>query len=175
MDDTLPRYKAWETEAYLFVSIDVFENHTGIRQAALEGHTAVAARGPLVLVACALHHLAQTYADSGSTMDLTVMEDLAESFSFSETKKKSLATKFCTVLCNTVSDKTTLLEIGGIILPFECHMIFVTFAPTVDYMTRTALLKALRLVLVQSKKHFSKRDPALKVTSFISVSSGYIF
>ncbi len=60
MDDTLPRYKAWEAEASLFVTIDVLDNHTGIRSAALEGHTAVAARGLLVLVTGALHHLAHT-------------------------------------------------------------------------------------------------------------------
>jgi len=60
VDDTLPRYKAGETEASLFVSIDVLDNHTGVRHAALEGHTAVAARGLVVMVACALHHVAHT-------------------------------------------------------------------------------------------------------------------
>jgi hypothetical protein len=60
VDDTLPRYKAWGTEASFFVTIDVLDNHNGIRHAALEGHTAVVARGLLVLVACALHHIAHT-------------------------------------------------------------------------------------------------------------------
>ena len=60
VDDTLLRYKAWKTEASLFVSIDVLDNHTGVRHAALEGHTAVAARGLVVMVACALHHVAHT-------------------------------------------------------------------------------------------------------------------
>jgi hypothetical protein len=60
MDDTLPIYKAWETEASLFVNIDVLDNHTIIRHAALEGHTAVATRGLLVLVACAIHIIAHT-------------------------------------------------------------------------------------------------------------------
>ena len=58
MDDTLPRYKVWETEASLFVIIDVLNNHTGIRHATLEGHIAVASRGLIVLKACAIHNLA---------------------------------------------------------------------------------------------------------------------
>ncbi len=51
MDDTLPMYKSWEAEATAVVTIEVLENHTGIRHAALEGQTGVAARGLLVLVA----------------------------------------------------------------------------------------------------------------------------
>jgi hypothetical protein len=72
-------------------------------------------------------------------LDPTTLEDLVERFSFSEIRMKSLAAKFCTALCDTVSDKTTLLEIGGVILPLERHTIFVTFAPTVDDTVRTAL------------------------------------
>jgi hypothetical protein len=128
VDDNLPRYKTWETEASLYVSIDVLDHHTGIRYSALKGHTAVAARGLLVIVACALHHLAHTIDDEGSTLNPATLEDLVESFSFTETKKKSLAAKFCTVLCDTVNDKTTLLEISGFILPLDRHTIFVTFA-----------------------------------------------
>ena len=51
-----------------------------------------------------------------------------------------------------VSDKTTLLEIGGGgILPLERHTILVTFAPTVDDTARTALPKELRLALIHHK------------------------
>ncbi len=57
VEDTLPRYQAWEAEATAAVIIDVMDNHTGIRYPALEGHTTVAARGLLVVVACALQHL----------------------------------------------------------------------------------------------------------------------
>ena len=76
VDDTLPRYKAWETESSLFVSIDVLDNHTRIRYAALEGHTAVAARGLLVIVTGAIHHLAHTAEDTKSALDPTTLEDL---------------------------------------------------------------------------------------------------
>jgi len=46
-------------------------------------------------------------------MDPTTPKDLTESFSFNEIKKKNLAAKFCTFLCDMVSDKATLLELGG--------------------------------------------------------------
>jgi hypothetical protein len=46
-------------------------------------------------------------------LDPTTLENLVESFSLSENKKKSLAANLCNVLCDTVNDKTTLLEIGG--------------------------------------------------------------
>jgi len=42
----------------MYVSIDVLDRHTGIRNAAFEGHTTLAARGLLVIVAYALHNLA---------------------------------------------------------------------------------------------------------------------
>ena len=73
----------------------------------------MAARGLLVLVTCALHNLAHSTEDAGSTLDPTTLENLVESFSLSENKKKSLAANLCNVLCDTVNDKTTLLEIGG--------------------------------------------------------------
>jgi hypothetical protein len=156
VDDTLSRYKAQETEASLFVSIDVLDNHILIRYAALEGHTAVATRGLLVVVTGAIHHLAHIAEDAGFILDPTTLEDLTESFSFSEIKNKSMAAKLCTVLCDTVSDKATLLELGGVNLPLERHTIFVTFTPTLDDTTRTALPKELRLALIHHKKYFFK-------------------
>ena len=57
IEDTLPRYQAWEAEATAAVIFDVMDNHTGIQYPALEVHTTVAARGLLVVVACALQHL----------------------------------------------------------------------------------------------------------------------
>ncbi len=162
-------------EASLYVSIDILDHHTGIRHSALESHTAVAARCLLVTVACALHHLAHTTDDEGSTLDPATFEDLVESFSFTETKKKSLAAKLCTVLCDTASDKTTLLEVGGVILPLNHHTIFMTFAPTVDDTARTALPRELRLALIHHKKHFFKGGLTLQVVSSIPVSPDYIF
>ena len=77
--------------------------------------------------------------------------------------------------CDTVSDKTTLLDIGGVILPLEHHTIFVTFAPTADDTTRTALPKELRLALLNHKQHFFKGGLTLQVASAIPASPDYIF
>ena len=84
------------------------------------------------------------------------MEDLVESFSLSETKKTNHAAKFCTVLCDTVNEKTTLQEVGGVILPLDRHTLFVTFAPAVDDTARTALPREVRLALIHHKKYFFK-------------------
>jgi hypothetical protein len=46
------------------------------------------------------------------------------------------------------------LEVEGVILPLDRHTIFVTFAPTVDDTTRTALSRELRLAFIRHKKHF---------------------
>ncbi len=89
-----------------------------------------------------------------------------ESFSFSEIKKRSLAAKLCTVLCDTVSDKTTLLE---------RYTIFVTFAPTADDTSRTTLPKELRLALINNKKYFFKGGFILQMTSSIPVPPDYLF
>ena len=71
-------------------------------------------RGLLVLVACALQFLRQSGTPGSVPNNI---EDLAESFSFNEVRKRSLHTRFCSVLCDTVSDKDTLLNYGGLILP----------------------------------------------------------
>jgi hypothetical protein len=174
VDDSLPRYKAWEGEASLTVTINVLDHHTGVRHPALEAHTAVAARALLVVTACALQHLAQSEEDLGD-LDPGVLEDLVESFSFSEVKKRSLSARHCTVLCDTVSDKTTLLETGGVILPMELHTIFITFAPTADDATRTSLPKELRLALLSHKNLFFKGGLTLQVASSIPAHPEYIF
>jgi len=74
------------------------------------------ARGFLVLVACVIQYLHQTRSDDHA-VDLTLLAGLAESFSFGEIRKKSLQTRFCSVVCDTVSAKDTLLNYGDIILP----------------------------------------------------------
>jgi hypothetical protein len=53
-DATVPKYGPWYKECSLFVAIDVVTNNTGAKSSALEGHTATAARGLLVVVAYAL-------------------------------------------------------------------------------------------------------------------------
>ena len=133
------------------------------------------ARGLLVVVAYALHRMAFLEEESPSAPDLTVLEDLVESFSSSQVKKRNLVAKFCTVLCDTVSDKATLLELGGLMLPLEHHSIIVTFAPTTDDTTRTALPQEICLALKNHKTHFFKGGLTLQVTSFIPAPPEFLF
>ncbi len=86
-----------------------------------------------------------------SFIDPNTLEDLVESFSFSEISNKSLASRLCTILCEANTDKRTHLGIGGIILPLERHEIYVTFAPTAGDTTRTTLPKEISAS--PSKKH----------------------
>ena len=66
----------------------------------------------------------------------------------SEIRKRNLAAMFRSILCDTVLDKTTLLEAGGVILPIDHHLVVVTFVPTADDTSRVALLKELRRTLL---------------------------
>jgi hypothetical protein len=63
---------------------------------------------------------------SGSdTIDLSLLEDLVESFSFYAITKRSTTSKYCSVLCESNSDRAVLLECGGIILRMPHHTIYV--------------------------------------------------
>jgi hypothetical protein len=97
-----------------------------------------------------------------SLLDPTVLKNLVESFLFSEVKKRSMSAKFCNFMCDTVSDKATLLEMGGVITPLEHHSRIVTFAPTTDDTTKTALPKEIRLALENHKTHFFKEGLTLR-------------
>ena len=50
-------------------------------------------------------------------MDFEAMDDLAESFSFSEVHKRILQSRFSSVLCDIACDQYTLFNCGGIIMP----------------------------------------------------------
>ncbi len=52
--------------------------------------------------------------DTQSPIGPSVLEDLEESFSFSEIKKRNLIAKLCTVLCCAVNAESTFPEIEGI-------------------------------------------------------------
>ncbi len=107
-------------------------------------------------------------------MDLTVLENLAESFSFAEIRKRNIQTRFCAVI-EKGSDKDTLENCGGIILPMEQMMLYVTFAPTADDTVRTSLPKEIRLVLRSHKALFFTGGLVLSVTSSISAPAVFIF
>ncbi len=57
------------------------------------------------------------------------LEALVDSFSFNEIRKRSLQSRFYSVLCETTSDQDAFLNCGGIVVPFGHMSLFVTFAP----------------------------------------------
>ncbi len=107
-------------------------------------------------------------------MDPTILERLAESFSFAEIRKRTVQTKFCAFICETGSDKDTL-ENWGIILPMGQMPLYVTFSPTADDTVRTSLPKEIRLALHSHKAVFYPGGLVLSVASSISAPALLIF
>ena len=105
------------------------------------------------MVACALLFLHKTGV-AETSLDPTTIDDLAESFYFNEIRKRTLHTRLCLALCDTVSDKDTLLNCGGIILSMGQITLFPTFAPTADDTTRTSLTKEIQLAMRSRKALF---------------------
>ena len=83
--------------------------------------------------------------------------------------------RFCSVLCETVGDKDTLLNSRSLILPFEGMILFLTFSPTTDDTIRTSLPKEIRLALRSHKALFYQGGLLLTVTSSIAASPAFIF
>jgi len=127
------------------------------------------------LVACAIQRLALLAEEEEIPIDASVLEDLVKSLSFIEVSKKSLASRLCTVLCDTNNDKSTLLEVGGIILPLERHEICVTFASTANDTARTFLPKDIRFALKTHMRLFFSGGLILDIASSIPAPPGYIF
>ncbi len=110
-----------------------------------------------------------------SSLDRGTTEDLSDAFSFCEFRKRSLQTRFCTVLCDCVSDNDLLSNYGGIVLPMARMTLYLTFAPTTDDTARTSLPKEIRLALKSHKNLFYSGDLVLSVASSISAPPAYIF
>ncbi len=108
-------------------------------------------------------------------MDLTLLEGLAESFSFADIRKRNIQTRFCAVICETGSDRDTIENCGGIILPKEQMTLYVAFAPTADDTVRTSLSKEIRLALRSHKALFFPGGLVLNETSSISAPAVFIF
>jgi hypothetical protein len=107
-------------------------------------------------------------AVTDKTLDPSTIEDLKESFSFREIRKRTLHTRFYSVQCDKVNDKNTLLNCGGIILPMGHITLFLTFALTADDTIRTSLPKEIRLALRSHNALFFRGGLVLSVASFIS-------
>ena len=87
-EDSAPKYADWEACAFLFVSIDILTFNDGIRHSGFEWEPVETAKGLLVLVACALQYLHKSGTTDPNT-DLPTIEDMADSFSFSEIHKRT--------------------------------------------------------------------------------------
>ncbi len=96
-----------------------------------------------------------------------ILADLAESFSFSEVRKRTLQSRFCSVLCDTTSDQDTLLSCGGLVVPLGGISLFVSFSPCMDDTTRTSLPREMRIAIRSHKDHFYPGGLVLTVTSSI--------
>jgi hypothetical protein len=102
-EETAPRFADWEGSCTLQVAIDVLTHGNGVRHSGFEGQSLETARGLLVVTACALRLLQRT-GRAPAGIDQDTISDLADAFSFCDIRKRSLLTRFCTVLCDSVSD-----------------------------------------------------------------------
>jgi hypothetical protein len=107
-------------------------------------------------------------------MDLDILAHLAESFSFSEIRKRTLQSRFCSVLCETTSDQDTLLNSGGLVIPMGSISLYVSFSPYMDDTLRASLPKETQLALRSHHALFYQGGP-LSVASSIPLPSPAIF
>ena len=172
-EDSAPKYADWEACASLFVVIDILTHADGIRHSGIEGEPEETAKGLLVLVACDLQYL-----HKGSTYPIaysSTMEELTKSFSFSEIQKRTVQTRFRSVLYEIVSDKDALLNSGGLMLPFGGMALFLTSSPIADDTICTSLPKEIRLALPSHNAMFYNGGLILSVTSSVAAPPGFIF
>ena len=137
-DVSAPKYVDWEACASLYVGIDILTHNDGIHHSGLEGQSSSTARSLLVLIACRLQQLLR-HPPPNPELDMGTLADLAESFSFSEIRKRTQQSRFCSVLCDTTSDQDTLLNSGGLVIPMGSVSLYVSFSPTMDDTIRTSL------------------------------------
>ena len=109
-----PEVSDREACASLYVAVNILTHHDGIRHSGLEGRSSTTARGLCVLIACTLQQFLQN-PPPDHTVDTEALSNFVDSFSFSEVRKRTLQSRFCSVLCDTTSDQDTLLNCG-------CHM-----------------------------------------------------
>ncbi len=136
--------------------------HGGARHSGLEGQSSSTTRGRFVLVACALP-LRCMAPLTDHTVDGDTLTDIYQSFFCSEVQKRSIQVQFCSVLCDTITDKDTLLNCGGIILPMGPMSLYVTFASSMDDTIRTSLPREVRLALQSHKSLFYQGDLLMSV------------
>ena len=100
-------------------------------------------------------------------VDMEALSDLADNFSFSEIRKRTLQSRFCSVLCDTTSDQDTLLNCGGLVLPIGPMSLYVTFAPSIDETLRTSLPKKRK----KERNHLQERGHVKDIGSTVGIQS----
>ncbi len=148
------------------MAIDILTHADGIRHSGFEGEPEETARGLLVLVACALQYMYTQRTDPNA--DSSTIEELTNSFLFGEIQKRTMQTKFSSVICETANDKDALLSLGGLILPLGGMTLFLTFPPTEDDTIRTSLPKEIRLALRSHKALFYNGGLLFSVASYVA-------
>ena len=98
-------------------------------------------------------------------MDIEVLSDLVDSFSFSEIQKRTLQYRFYSVLYDTTNDQDTLLKCGSLVLSIGPVSLYVTFAPSMDDTLRASLSKKVRIALRSHKALFYQGGLVLSVSS----------
>jgi hypothetical protein len=93
------------------VAVDILTNDD-IRHSGLEEQFSTTKRGLLVLIACRLQQFLHNLPPDHS-VDKQTLSELAESFSFSDIRKRTLQSRFYSVLCDTIGDHDTMLNCGG--------------------------------------------------------------
>jgi hypothetical protein len=173
-EDTTPRYSNWEACASLYVAVDILTHHDCIRHSGLEGQSSTTARGQLVLIACKLQQFLQNPLPEHA-VDMEALSDLANSFSFNEILKRTLQSRFCSVLCDTTSDQDTLLKCGGLVSPLGNMSLHVSFSPSMDDARHTSLPKEIRIALRSHKILSYQGGLALIVSSSIPLTPSALF
>ena len=106
---------------------------------------------------------------------MDALSDLANNFSFSEIRTRTLQSRFCSVLCDTTSDQVTLLNCGGLVLPIGHMSLYVSFAPSMDDTLRTSLPREVRIALRSHKALFYQGGLTLSVSSSIPLTPAALF
>jgi hypothetical protein len=135
------------------MAIGMLTHNGEIRHSGFEGEPVETARGLLVMVACALHYL----RNSGPHTPAKILPPLRNWRKASHSvryKKGTMQTRFCPVLCDTVSGKDALFSSGSLILPLEGMTLFLMLSPIADDAIRTSLPKEIRLALRSHKALF---------------------
>ena len=146
------------------MAVEILTHHDGIHQSGLEGQSSTIAKGLLVLIACRLQQFMQNLPPD-QAVDMEALSDLADSFSFIEIRKRTLESRFCLVLCDTISNQDTLINYGGLVLYIGQMSLYVSFFPWMDATLRTSLPKEVRIALRSHKALFYQGGMAFCVSS----------